>query len=65
MAKEIENPYMLLDPKITGIDIPKSTKGAAGLKMIARLMFSKTNMSNIKPEQPSKIKPLDENYERM
>ena len=56
---------MLLDPKITGIDIPKSTKGAAGLKMIARLMFSKTNTSNIKPEQPSKIKPLDENYERM
>ena len=56
---------MLLDPKITGIDIPKDTKGAAGLKMIARLMFSKTNMSNIKPEQPSKIKPLDENYERM
>ena len=63
MAEKIENPYSILDPKITGITIPKDTKGAAGLKMISRMLFSNINMSNIKPEQPSKIKPLDETRE--
>ena len=63
MAEKIENPYSILDPKITGINIPKDTKGAAGLKMISRMLFSNINMSNIKPEQPSKIKPLDETRE--
>ena len=61
--KEVTNPYSLLDPAATGITIPEKTKGNAGLKMVARLMFSNVNMSNIKPEQPSKIKPLDETRE--
>ena len=54
MAEKNKNPYILFNPEITGITVPKSTrKDNASLKMLSRMIMGNMPQRNITPEKPS------------